>query len=235
MKILTHKKEFLVVPRFEEIPFIIHGFGTKYLMEEHFKEKTELRDFKFLSLIQIHSDIIRVIEKFPDKKLEGDAMLTKCPGIFLIIKTADCLPIFIVDELNKVIASVHCGWKSTCKRILKKVIQKMEACYGSTASSLLAAMGPCIGRECYEVGEDVLKRFENECLPTKVFLNSPVGNGKYLMDLKEANYCQMIELGVKKKNIFSVDLCTHCEKYLLSYRRDDNLEGRMLNFIGISF
>lgn len=232
---MTHKKEFLVVPRFERISFIIHGFGTKYLEEEHFKEKTELRNFKFLSLTQIHSDIIQVIEKFPDKKLEGDAMLTKCPGIFLLIKTADCLPVFIVDELNKVIASVHCGWKSTCKRILKKVIQKMEVWYGSTASSILAAMGPCIGRECYEVGEDVLKKFENEGLSTKFFLNSPGGNGKYLMDLKEANYSQMIEQGVKKKNIFSIDLCTHCEKYLLSYRRDDSLEDRMLNFVGISF
>jgi len=232
---LNHKEKFLIIPRFEQIPFLIHGFGTRCLREEHFKEKTELRNFRFLSLTQIHSDIIQIIEKYPEKKLEGDAMLTKHPGIFLIIKTADCLPILIVDELNKVIASVHCGWKSTCKRIIKKVIRKMEDCYGSTASSLLIAMGPCIGRECYEVGEDVLDRFKKECLSTKVFLNSPLQNGKYLLDLRGANYCQMIEIGVKEKNIFSVELCSHCEKYLLSYRRDKNSAGRMLNFIGISF
>lgn len=227
--------ENFTIPRFEKIPFLVHGFGTRYWKEKDFKKHSKLKNFRLLSLAQIHSNIVQYIEKYHDKEVKGDAMLTDRSLILLFIKTADCLPVLIVDESRKVIAAVHCGWKGTSKRVLQKAVQGMQISYGCNPISLLVAFGPSIGRDCYEVGKDVYKNFEEAGLSTEVFRDHPLREEKYLLDLKQANRSQLLRSGIREQNIFSIDLCTHCEKYLLSFRRDKNNTGRMLNYIGISF
>jgi len=229
------KSDFFTVPRLEQIPHLIHGFGTKKWKGSDFKSRHEWKDFKLLFLDQIHSDIIQVIDGIPEKKLKGDAMVTGLPFLLLIIKTADCLPVLIVDESRKVIAAVHCGWKGTSKRVVQRIIQRMMDLYGCRPSSLLGALGPCIGSECYEVGENVCESFEEEGLSTEFFRNHPLREGKYLFDLKGANLSQMLSLGIEEKNVFFKDICTHCHESLPSFRRDKDKAGRMLSFIGMSF
>jgi YfiH family protein len=223
------------IPSWEGIPFLVHGFGTKYWKEEDFKRHEELRDFRLQFLRQIHSDIIHIIDKIPVQRLTGDAMLTRRKGVLLIIKTADCLPILMVDRTQKAVAAVHCGWKSTSRGLIRKVVKSMEMQFGCESSSLLIAMGPCIGRCCYEVGDDVRQEFERNGLSLGPLHLHTSQREKYFLDLKEANGLQLVDVGVSESKISELDLCTHCDDDLLSYRRDRKSSGRMLSFIGLSF
>lgn len=228
------RREVIMISRWEKIPFLIHGFGTKNWKMESFKKNPEWRNFRLLSLKQTHSDIIRFINKIPDKKLEGDAMASNLRGILLIIKTADCLPVLLFDRSKMVVAAVHCGWRGTCENIAQKTVQKLKDLYGCDPSSLLASLGPSIGKDCYEVGEDVYRCFKKKSLSLNALRKHPFRPGKYLLDLKKANRAQLAGSGMKQENIISVELCPHCEKDLISYRRDKNTRDRMLNFIGLS-
>jgi hypothetical protein len=227
-------KRLITIPRFERIPFLFHGFGNAYWKEEDFARREEWKGFKLLFLEQVHSDVVHFIQKVPEKNLRGDAVVTGLPHLFLVIKTADCLPIFLVDEAKHVIAAVHCGWKGTRQKLLEKVVLGMRDRYDSDPRALLAAFGPCIGSRCYEVGEDVHRSFAAEESIDFLFCPAPGRRGKYLLDLRKANRIQLLGLGVREKNIFVVDICTHCDKNYLSFRRDKNKTGRMLSFIGMS-
>ncbi len=224
---------FLTIPRLEQIPYLVHGFGTGQWKDTDFRKKSEWVGFRLLFLNQVHSTIIRFIDRLPEKKLRGDAMITDIPELLLIIKTADCLPVLVVDEPQKIIAAVHCGWRGTSKRVIQKAIQGMVDHYKCRPPSLLVALGPCIEGGCYEVGEDVLKCFKQEGLSSDFFQAHPSKKKKYLFDLKGENISQMLSLGIKKKNIYSADCCTHCDETLPSYRRDRDKAGRMLSFIGM--
>jgi len=223
----------LTIARFEQIPFLIHGFGTAAWAEDCYEHDPDLKEFHWVILHQTHSDIVHTIEDKPGKVLEGDAQITASTRLGLVIKTADCLPILLVDESWGAIAAVHCGWKGTGKRIIQNVVSKLEEELGCRSSSLIAAMGPCIGPNCYEVGEDVLRFFNESGLPLTIFRKHPERPDKHFLDLKRANRHQMLEAGVLEENIFSIGGCTHCDTDLLSYRRDRNVTGRMFNFIGI--
>ncbi len=91
------------------------------------------------------------------------------PGLLLIIKTADCLPVLLVDESRRVIAAVHCGWSGTLQLVLEKVVLGMMERYGCRNADLLAGFGPCIGGDCYEVGEDVRRGFAGAGFPAELF------------------------------------------------------------------
>lgn len=221
------------VDAFEKIPFLVHGFGTKYWREEDFESDQGLAGFHRVSLRQTHSDIIRIITELPPRRLEGDALMTNLPGFLLLIKTADCLPAFIVDAQNRAVAAVHCGWRGTLKRVMTKTIRTMQQNYGSDIPSLLVAFGPCISKSCYEVGEEVREKFKGECFHQEMFDRHPLKKKKYLFDLRGENQAQVLALGIPETHIYSADLCTHCEEDLFSYRRDRNRRQRLINFIGL--
>jgi YfiH family protein len=225
---------FFSVYRFEKINSLVHGFGSIQLVETAFSKGKEWKDFKTVSLRQTHSNIVHRISTAPAEKLTGDALLTDCAGIFLVIKTADCLPVLLVDESKRAVGAVHCGWKGTALGVVKKTIQVMKDAYGSDPCALLAALGPSISEENYEVGEDVLGAFQAEEQSLHSFRPSPTEKDKYYLDIREANLNQLLEMGINKENVFSVGLNTFCEKTLLSYRASPRTSERLLNFIGWS-
>ncbi len=234
--LMKHPKgatDFLSIPRLEQIPRLVHGFGKGQWRESDFRKRAGWASFRLLFLNQVHSDIIHCVDENSVKKPRGDAMITNIPGLLLIIKTADCLPVLIVDESREVIAAVHCGWRGTSMRVIQKAIQGMIDHYGCRSSSLLVALGPCIGSECYEVGENVFRTFRKSGFSTDNFKEHPSKQKKYLFDLEGENISQLMELGVRKENVFSTGCCTHCEESLLSYRRDRDKAGRLLSFIGM--
>jgi len=226
---------FFTIPRLEQIPHLIHGFGTGRWKESDISEKLEGKDFRLLFLNQIHSNIVHFIDRIPSDNLKGDALITGLSHLLLVIKTADCLPVLMVEESQKIIAAVHCGWKGTQKRVIQRVLEGMEDHYNIQLNSLLAALGPSIEPECYEVGKDVRQGFEESGLPLEIFQSHPTKKDKYFLDLREANLLQLLNLGVKRENIFNVDFCTRCSDFLPSFRRDGKKSGRMLSFIGMSF
>jgi len=222
------------VPRLARIPFLRHGFGDLAWGEKDLRKLADRLDFKPLFLKQVHSDVVHFIGERPQRTLRGDAAVTRLPGLLLVIKTADCLPVVLVEGKKRVIAAVHCGWKGTSQRVLEKVVMGMKERYDADPAAILAAFGPCIGGACYEVGEDVRRTFVESKFPASLFRPVSGRSGRYLFDLRPANRLQLLKLGVKATNIFSIDICTHCDRKYPSYRRDRDATGRMLTFIGIT-
>jgi len=226
-------RAFFTIPRLAEMSWLVHSFGHAGWSEGSFLDFAASKGLQPVIMRQIHSDVIHCLEAAPAGKLEGDALMTNVPGLLLVVRTADCLPVFLVDEKNRAVASVHCGWRGTQKRILEKTVLAMGRAYGSGPSGLLGALGPCIGPACYEVGAEVKESFGAAGFPDAVFKPVPGRAGKYLLDLRRANVWLLGELGLKRSNVWSADTCTHCDPGLLSYRRNRGEPRRMYNFVGI--
>jgi len=229
-------------PRFAGLPWLVHGFGRAGWGEEDIRTEAEFDGFRPVIMRQLHSDIIHRLEDVPREKLEGDALMTDVPGLLLVARTADCLPVLLADPARRAVAAVHCGWRGTQKRILEKTVRAMGRAYGSHPGDLLAALGPCIGASCYEVGPEVREAFEKAGFPPDVFtpgrghvreVRVPCSSGKSLLDLRAANAWLLEGLGVGPADIWTADACTHCDPGLLSYRRHKGEPRRMYNFIGL--
>jgi hypothetical protein len=225
---------FETIPRFSSIPFLRHGFGTAGLKTKDLRNGKEWQGFRLVFPKQIHSDTIQFLDRAPDSRPVGDALMTRLPHLLLMIRTADCLPVIMVDPSRRAIAAVHCGWRGTAKRLLEHVVQGFEERYQCRAADLLVAFGPCIGRDCYEVGEDVREIFVREGYPSSVFQSKDGAGPKFLLDLRAANRWLLQGRGVPGANIFEVTTCTHCHKDYYSYRRDKQTKERLLSFIGWS-
>ncbi len=186
---------------------------------------------RLVLLNQIHQDRILLLREplstLPPL-LEYDALITNSTNTFLGILTADCLPIFIVDQKKRVIAVIHAGRQGTALHITKKVLKKMKNEFGCSSSSedLLIALGPSIGPCCYEIDKKV---FRSEWEPFATFL----GNGKWKVDLARMNIDLMKKEGIQEEQIFRIDLCTSCHHDLFFSYRKEGQTGRQLSFIGI--
>ena len=225
--------KFLTVEEWKSNPSVIHGFGTRDLTEDDLNAVHKMKGFTPVHLRQIHSDIIHPLLDVPQIELSGDALLTDRPGLLLLIKTADCLPVLILSERPRAIAAVHCGWRGTSLGLVAETIRKMDLLYGCDPASLQAAFGPSIGLDCYEVGEDVRLSFGRTGHDSSLFKPQPLRKDKYLFDLRQANRQQLRSCGVRNENIYSIPHCTRCDVKFYSYRRDPHSSGRMLNFIGL--
>ena len=153
------------VPRLAEIAGLVHGFGGAGWSEVDFLAFAASRDLRPVIMRQVHSDTIHQLSGVSAGNLEGDGLMTDVPGLLLVIRTADCLPVFFMDARNRAAAAVHCGWRGTEKRILEKAVEAMGRAYGSDPGAMLAALGPCIGFACYEVGPEVREGFLGEEFP----------------------------------------------------------------------
>jgi YfiH family protein len=227
-------RPYITVPRLDSLPWLVHGFGTAGWQEEDLRGAAEFEGFEPVLMRQVHSDLVHEIGAAPEGRLEGDALMTRVAGLLLVVRTADCLPALLVDERNRAVAAVHCGWRGTRERILEKAARAMGRAYGSEPGEMLAAVGPCIGSTCYEVGPEVRTLFLRAGFPETTLAECPGDRGKYMLDLRSSNRWLLEGLGLRTEHIFDVGpACTHCELSLLSYRRDRSEERRMVNFIGL--
>jgi len=216
-------------------------------------------------LRQIHSDIIHKIDASTDVAdrvlLQGDALLTRDPGILLAVQTADCVPILLADATNHAIAAVHAGWRGTVRRIAEKTLGRMQLQYGTRPQDVIAALGPTIGRCCYEVGPDVAKEFAAQSPQAREWFDGPfeaLSSGdprdadpnwlpwltmkppghppdppRVHLDLIAANRSILQSAGLAPGHIFTSGYCTACRTDLFfSYRRE-RATGRMLAAIAI--
>ena len=161
-------------------------------------------------------------------------MITNEPGIVLSTFYADCVPLFIVDPVKKAIGLSHSGWRGTVEKMGKVTIQKMTEEYGSNPEDIIAAIGPSICVDCYEVSMDVADAFkeafkEADNLEQIVI---PKSNEKAQLDLWQANLAVFLEAGVKRENIILPDICTACNKELLfSHRASNGKRGNLGAFL----
>lgn len=193
---------------------------------------------QFLVVNQVHGDAIFVIKPHgsyfsSSDELSYDAIVTSRADLAICIKTADCVPVFIMDQVKKVIAVVHAGWKGSALEISAKVIRLMQKQYGSQPINILAAIGPSIGKCCYEVDQVTADAFRKQN-NSELFLQPAKKNGKWMLDLPEANRRQLLETGVLESNIEVAGYCTTCNQDMFfSHRGSGGITGRQVNFMMI--
>lgn len=164
-----------------------------------------------------------------------DGLITNEPGICLVTSFADCVPLYFVDPVHKAIGLTHSGWRGTVGKIGKNTVRKMGEEYGSRPEDILAAIGPSICRECYEVSEDVILQFQ-EAFPQEQWsqIYDTKDNGKYQLDLWKANELIFLESGIKEEHIRVTNVCTRCNSELLfSHRAAGEKRGNLCAFLAL--
>ncbi len=198
-------------------------------------EVLELNPEKLVFPGQTHSSCVRELtEHNGDPISETDALVTSTPGLCICVQTADCVPILLFDPEEKVIAAIHAGWRGTVGKIVKVAVQKMKTNYHCQAKNILAAVGPSIGADIYEVGEEVAKAARISIPNAEQTLRKNT-SGKFHFNLWEANRQLLLESGLNKGNIEILGECSfgNCQKYY-SARRDGLETGRMVSGIVLS-
>jgi YfiH family protein len=188
----------------------------------------EFDEKNLVLLDQVHKDKILLLKEdgLPLPPRNYDAVITALPRAFLGILTADCIPIFVVDQKKQVIAAIHAGRHGTALHITRKVLKKMEEEFGCARKDLLISLGPSIGSCCYEIDEKVF-------LPEWEPYSIPSTNGKKMLDLARINIDLLKGEGIEEDRIFWIDLCTACHSDLFYSYRKEGRTGRQLSFIGI--
>ncbi|HNX23228.1 MAG TPA: peptidoglycan editing factor PgeF [Spirochaetota bacterium] len=185
---------------------------------------TGIESRKIIMLDQVHGNMLIHVVNEPSSDLpaygEADGLITAIKGIVLVIRTADCVPVFIYDPKEEVLGAVHAGWKGAMLNIPGKCVRDMVYLYGSDPANIRAFILPSIGPESYEVNEDVACHFPEETI-TK--------NGKLYVDLWRAVERSLKKEGVAAENISNSQICNRINhKDFFSHRFGD--KGRNLNF-----
>ncbi len=199
------------------------------------------------TVAQVHGAAVRDLEQeagpfsTPEGKarLEGDGLISRSPGRLLAILTADCVPVLVADTRTHAVGAFHAGWRGTLAHVALRGVQLMQANFGSQAEDLVAAIGPCIGACCFEVGEEVRAAFKAE-VPTAadLFTETNGADQRPHLDLVEANRRALAGAGLRAEAISVVGLCTACartpdgRRQFFSYRAEGGRTGRMLSAVG---
>ncbi|MCI7813880.1 MAG: peptidoglycan editing factor PgeF [Lachnospiraceae bacterium] len=214
---------------------------------ENFRRMGEAVGFSIGQLVlsdQTHTTNVRVVTREDIGKgilrerdyQDVDGMITDEPGIVLATFFADCVPLFFVDPVRKAIGLSHSGWRGTVNKMGLVTVKKMQENFGCDPENIIAAIGPSICQDCYEVSEDVIdqfrKNFEESCQDQLYYRKA---NGKYQLNLWRANELILQEAGITKEHISTTDLCTCCNSELLySHRASEGKRGNLGAFLGMA-
>ncbi len=200
--------------------------GKFYLDAQQKKYLASADVAEMMNIRQVHGNHILVIDEnyqsLTRSLPEADGLVTNLPGKALMVRTADCLPVFIYDPFNEVIGMVHAGWQSTQKKIVENTIQIMRKYFQSQPADIKAAFGPGIRSCCCQVTEEFSEYFPKEIERR---------DGHLYFDLPRANQNQLLEAGLSRENILDDLGCTCCNKKYFSYRREGEQAGRMLSLM----
>ena len=204
---------FVEASNLKDLPWLIHGFGLRDA--EHPAGLTTIR--------QIHSNIV---VDAADLVAEGDALISNRAGVTVGVKTADCVPILLVDPVTRSVAAIHAGWRGTAAQIVPAAIGELAARWGVKAEDLRAAIGPAIGGCCYEVSAEVARQF-GPWVPELRDVDAAVR-----VDLSSINEIQLRQAGLR--DVWRSGECTFCQaERFFSFQRERERAGRMMSFIGV--
>jgi len=194
---------------------------------------------RLMRVKQVHGNRVRVLVRghvwqgASDVRPDGDAIASNEPGLALAVMVADCVPIVIVDPVRGAAAAVHAGWRGTCARVAVAAIETMSQKFDSDPGDLVAAIGPSIGPDDYEVGDSVVAAFEQAGHDPRDldrwFLRS---FAKPHLDLWRANGDQLIGSGLRADRVFACGLSTVAYPEVFdSFRVAGERAGRMTGLI----
>lgn len=162
-----------------------------------------------------------------------DGLITNEPGVTLATFYADCVPLYLVDPVQKAIGLSHSGWRGTVQKIGKKTVEAMAQSFGSRPEDIVTAIGPSICMDCYEVSEDVIteiKKIYPEQFWPKFFYRKE--NGKFQLNLWECCRENFLEAGILPEHIAMPELCTCCNPdFLFSHRASQGRRGNLAAFL----
>lgn len=190
---------------------------------------------RLMRVKQVHGNAVRMLRRgeVPDgaaaMRPDGDAIASNQPGLVLAVMVADCVPILLVDRKQGAAAAVHAGWRGTCAGVAPAALAAMRRDFGTDPEDLMAAIGPSVGPDDYEVGDALIEAFRAAGHQSRAvdrwFIRS---TAKPHLDLWRANADQLIAAGVKAERIFSCGLSTVAHPAVFdSYRVDGEKAGRM--------
>jgi hypothetical protein len=165
---------------------------------------------------------------------EADIILSEDPRFVIGVRAADCAPILLADRRRQVVAAVHAGWRGTAQSAVQKAVAALTREFGSSPEDLVAAIGPCLGVCCGEVGDDVVEAFRDaghgEPALDCWFSRGPAA--RWHLHLARANRDQLIEAGLRAADVHSAGLCTRSFPHVFhSHRADGAKAGRMAALI----
>jgi polyphenol oxidase len=194
---------------------------------------------RLMRVKQVHGNSVRVLKRGEvsdqagELKPDGDAIASNQPGLVLAVVVADCVPVLIVDPVNGAAGAVHAGWRGTCAQVAPAAVAAMQRHFGTNPADLLAAIGPSVGPQDYEVGESLLEAFAKaghsaEHLDRWFIRTTPRPH----LDLWRANGDQLAAAGLRRDRIFTSGLSTVTHPSVFeSYRVDGERAGRMAGLI----
>jgi len=193
-----------------------------------------------LSLHQVHGNDCVVAEAAYDhsSRPQVDAHVTDQPGLALGVLTADCTPILFhgaKGDGSSVIGAAHAGWGGALKSVSKSTVKAMEG-LGAIRETIVAAIGPCISQESYEVSDEFIEPFLQEDKKNEQFFIESKKNGHLMFDLAGYNAFKLYQLGIRKVLVKSLDTYFNEEDFF-SYRRTTHRRekdyGRQISVIKI--
>jgi len=206
-------------------------FGNNQLeYNELLKSTSKIKQDFFAFSEQVHGNNVIIVKQSDIDLNSGfkifknvDGLVIKEKNVFLVIKTADCIPILFFEPITGIIGVAHAGREGTRLNIVKSAIQKIVE-LGAKIDSILVEMGPAISQKHYEVTQKIFQQFVLEIgIPQK----------ERKLDLKKVIISQLIKEGIPEKNIINHKICTFEDENYFSYRRDKT-SRRQISFICLS-
>lgn len=212
----------------------------------------------FVTTDQTHTTNIKVVTNADAGKgivttrdyADIDGLITDEKGLILSCFFADCVPLYFVDSVKKVIGLAHSGWRGTVAGMGLEMVKRMQGEFGCNPADIQAGIGPSICQDCYEVSEEVAEQFqkgfwsdgrviticsevyEQSKYPRKEILLPGKEDGKYQLDLWLANIVVLRMSGIPLENISITDVCTCCNAhYLFSHRATGGKRGNLGAFL----
>lgn len=200
---------------------------------------TEIPAQKLVIAEQIHSDHVHVCSAadsgagfWDHPQIPGaDALLTNIPGQYLLIRTADCFPILLLDRNAGAVGAIHSGREGTRKNIADKAVRHIESEYGVFPRDIIAWIGPGICGRHYEVGREVWEEF-NQSMQDSGF--GPSRSAERRLDLRARISAQLIAAGIPPENIRQQNICTYESPEHFSFRKNGT-HNRQINLVGIEY
>lgn len=181
---------------------------------------------------QTHTNCVAELYGIPEQPIdETDALVTNKTGICICVQTADCVPILLFDPVKNVVSAIHAGWRGTVGKIVEVAVRKMISNFDCMPENIVAAIGPSVSQEIYEVGDEVVEAAKKSIPNTELTL-SKNDSDKFHFDLWEANRQLLLACGLKSVNIEILGECSFLEKdKYYSARRDGIKTGRIVSGI----
>jgi len=182
---------------------------------------------------QVHGNEVHHAESLPANAplgattIAGDALVSHTPGLVCGVKVADCMPVLFAARDGSAVAAAHAGWRGLSAGVLERTVEECRV----APDALVAWLGPCIGPQSFEVGEDVRDAFvAHDPAAAQHFVPRPQA-GKFLCDLWSIARQRLNACGVT--DIAGGELCTYTRSDLFFSHRRDTVTGRMAAFVWI--